>query len=385
MKKTIAVFFGGKSTEHDISIITALSAVIKPLELSGQYTVLPVYIAKNGSWYSDKALKDISIYRTGSVEDLCSKLKPLGILFDDGLILQKNGFKREKIKIDIAFPAMHGSYGEDGSLMGLLRMAGVPFVGSDMSASVVAMDKVLAKQVASANHIPVTKFQFFTKSQFTLDTKTILENIIGNLQLPLFVKPAHLGSSIGITKVTSFDELQNAIEVAVYYDDKVIVEEAVNNLVEVTVPIIGNEELQEALVEQPLISGSDFFDFDTKYMNGGKKSGGKKSSGAQGYSQLPADISKPMYKSSVDTAKAMYVAAGCEGIARVDLLIDSKSEVVYFNEINPLPGSLYAHNWRVAGLSNVDLVAKLVELAESRFIREQKIQQSFKTSFLKQF
>lgn len=384
MKKTIAVFFGGKSTEHDISIITALSAVIKPLELTGQFTVIPVYIAKNGSWYSEDQLKDIAVYRTGTIDELCTKLKPIGILFDDGLVLQKNGFKREKTKIDVAFPAMHGSYGEDGSLMGLLRMAGVPFVGSDMAASVVAMDKVLAKQVAQANEIPTSKFQFFTKVQFTLDPELIIENIVKDLEFPLFVKPAHLGSSIGITKAKSRDELQNAIEVAIYYDDKVIVEEAVNNLIEVTVPIIGNEVLQEAHVEQPLTTAGDFFDFDTKYMSGGKKSGGVKS-GAQGYSNLPADISKSLYDTSVSVAKAMYVAAGCEGTSRVDLLIDSKTSTVYFNEINPLPGDLYAHNWRAAGVSNVDLVARLVELAEDRYAHQQKLQQTFKTNFLKQF
>lgn len=385
MNKTIAVFFGGKSTEHDISIITALSSVIKPLELTKKFTVIPVYIAKDGSWFSDEKLKDIAVYRGKKIDELCAKLKPVSAVFDGGLVLRKSGLKNKDVRIDIAFPALHGLNGEDGSLMGLLRMAGIPFVGSDMPASVIAMDKVLAKQVAVTNDVATSKFIFFSKTQFEADRAICLKNVTDNLLFPLFVKPAHLGSSIGITKVNNDDELVNAIEVAAYYDDKIIVEEAVDNLIEVTVPIIGNEMLQAGLVERPLAHGDDFFDFNTKYMSGGKKVGGAKQSGAQGYSELPAKIPKKLYDLSLGIAQKVYLAAGCEGIARVDLLIDSKSQTIYFNEINPLPGSLYAHNWRAAGLSSVDLVSRLVELAEERFDKQQKIETTFSSNFLSQF
>ncbi|MFZ3010103.1 MAG: D-alanine--D-alanine ligase [Candidatus Microsaccharimonas sp.] len=377
MKKTIAVFFGGQSTEHDISIITALSSVIKPLELSKQFTVVPVYITKTGKWVSDEKLKQVELYRTKKIDEFITKAKSVIVSFDGGLTLNKK-------RIDVAFPAMHGSYGEDGSLMGLLRMANIPFVGADMDASVIAMDKVLAKQVAAANNIPVSKFVFFSRSDIFNDLETVSKYTLKSVKFPLFVKPAHLGSSIGITRVTNNNELKNALEVAAYYDEKIIVEEAVNNLIEVTVPMIGNEIIEVALVERPLTQSEDFFDFDTKYINGGKKGSGKKS-GAQGYSELPAKLPGNLYEQSVEVAKAVYKAIGATGISRVDLLIDEKASVVYFNEVNPLPGDLYRHNWRVAGVSSVELVMKLVDLAEKRFAEKQKLNTTFDSSFLQQF
>jgi D-alanine-D-alanine ligase len=382
MKKNIAVIFGGRSSEHDISIITALSAVIKPLQISNQYNVVPVYIAKDGKWYSDAALANIKLFQSKAIDEFCQKSKPLALVFDDGLILQKAGLKPKRIKIDVAFTAMHGTYGEDGSLMGLLRMAGIPFVGCDMMASVIAMDKVLAKQVAQANDIPTPAFRSFTRKSFEANPEQILKDVRA-LHFPLFVKPAHLGSSIGISKVVKAEDLQNAIEVAAYYDDKVIVEEGVNNLIEVTVPIIGNATPEPAYAEQPLTKSEDFFDFNTKYMNGGKKTGGKQ--GAQGYSKIPADLPKKLYDKAVEVACATYEALGCAGIARIDLLIDSKTNEVYFNEANPLPGSLYAHNWQKKGVSNVELVLRLIQLAEERFDEEKRIQRAFATDFLKQF
>jgi D-alanine-D-alanine ligase len=378
MKKTVAVFFGGRSTEHDISIITAISSIIKPLELTKKYIIVPVYITKTGKWICDKSLVDIKTYRTGKINDLITKAKPLSVSFDGGFVINKK-------RIDIAFPAMHGPYGEDGSLMGLLRMAGIPFVGSDMDASVIAMDKVLTKQVMKANDIPTSAFLAFSKRQFVNDTDRILKNITNKLKYPLFVKPAHLGSSIGITKVNNRDELNNAIEVAAYYDDKIIVEEAVENLIEVTVPIIGNDILTPALVERPLLKGDGVFDFDTKYINGGGKKGGAKQTGAQGYSELPAKLPDGLYEKSLQVAETSYRAIGASGIARIDLLIDSKSSVVYLNEINPLPGSLYNHNWRASGMSSMELVTKLIEFAEQRFADQQKNETTFKSNFLQQF
>ncbi|MEO6109790.1 MAG: D-alanine--D-alanine ligase [Candidatus Saccharimonadales bacterium] len=376
MKKTVAVFFGGRSTEHDISIITALSSVIKPLELSKKFTVVPVYITKSGKWVSDAALKNVELYRTKRINEFVEKTKPVQMTFDGGLILNKK-------RIDVAFPSMHGSYGEDGSLMGFLRMANIPFVGADMEASVVAMDKVLTKQVAAANDIPVSKFVFFSRTDVLGDVKEAVKISMKELDFPLFVKPSHLGSSIGISRVTTQKELINALEVAAYYDEKIIVEEAVNNLIEVTVPIMGNDVLEPALVERPLTHSEEFFDFETKYINGGKKGGGK--SGAQGYSELPAVLPGKLYDQSVDVAKAVYKAIGATGISRIDLLIDSKTSKVYFNEVNPLPGDLYRHNWRAAGTSSVDLVTKLVDLAEKRFVDKQNLNTTFDSNFLQQF
>jgi len=381
MKKTVAVFFGGRSPEHDISIITALSAVIKPLKLSQQYQVVPVYVTKTGEWVSGPKLEDVSLYQDGSIKELIQKSKPVAAVFGEDFGLQ---IGKKTVTIDVAFPAMHGAYGEDGSLMGLLRMASIPFVGSDMDASVIAMDKVLAKQVAEANQIPTSRFVFFTRREITEALSSTVRAIQEKLTLPLYVKPAHLGSSIGIARVSSEQELQNALEVAAYYDEKIIVEEAVQNLIEVTVPIIGNDVLQPALVERPLSKDGEFFDFTTKYINGGgKKSGGQK--GAQGYSELPADLSGNLYDQSIQVAEKVYRAIGASGIARIDLLIDSNTQTVYFNEVNPLPGSLYNHNWQAAGVSPVQLVEKLIEYAEERHNRQQSLQTTFDSNFLQQF
>ncbi len=383
--KTVAVIFGGRSTEHDVSVVTAIASIIKPLELTKNYQVEPIYIAKDGSWYWDERLKDIELYQSGEIDDFVKRAPKIHLLFDNGLTLVKSsqfaGRKQYK-KIDLVFPAMHGTHGEDGELMGVLEMANAPYVGCGVSASAVAMDKVLAKQVAQSADIPSTPWVWFYSSDLARNHSGILKSI-EKLDYPLFVKPAHLGSSIGITKVEQKDQLVNALEVAAHYDDKVIVEEGVKNLIEVTLPIMGNEDPKPALLEQPMVKAEDFFDFDTKYMTGGKKGGGKK--GAQGYSKIPADVPKQLYDQAIELGVNVYKTLGCSGIARVDMLIDSKAGKVMFNEVNPLPGDLYRHNWRQAGVSTTELVTKLVDLGEARWQAKQKIATAFSTNYLKQF
>ena len=388
--KTIAVIFGGRSTEHDVSIVTAIASIIKPLEVRGGYKIEPVYIAKDGSWYWDQKLKDIATFQSGEIEDFMRKAPKVQLSIDNGLTLIKSSQfagRKQYQKIDIVFPAMHGTHGEDGELMGLLEMANVPYIGCGVAASAIAMDKVLAKQVTTSAGIASTPWVWFNAVDLERDLKGTLAKI-ATLSYPLFVKPAHLGSSIGITKVDSKDQLMNALEVAIHYDNRVIVEQAVNNLIEVTLPILGNDDPTPAMLEQPLLKSEDFFDFETKYMQGGKKGGkkgGSSKQGAQGYSRIPADLPKDVYDTAVQTGLDVYRATGCAGIARVDMLIDGKTKKVMFNEINPMPGGLYSHNWNKAGISNVDLVEKLVQLAEERWQKSQKITTAFSTSYLKQF
>ena len=389
--RTIAVVFGGKSTEHDVSIITALVSIIKPLELIGDYHVLPIYIAKDGAWYSDEKLKDIRLYSSGKIDTLLEKIEPLSVRLDGDLVISKKGRlgSRTQTRIDVVFPATHGTYGEDGSLMGMLRMAGVPFVGCDLEASVIAMNKLLSHEVVAAAGVESHPYVGLTKPEFESDKEAALQRF-EHLNYPLFVKPVHLGSSIGITKVVQPEGLVEALEVAFSYDTVAIVEEAVPNLIEVTVPVMGTtDDPQAALVERPLFDANKVFDFETKYMNGGKKGGkkmgGKKMGGSQGYSELPAKLPGNLYEQSEALAKKVFSAVGCYGIARVDLLIDSEKQQVYFNEINPLPGGLYDHNWRAAGVSSVELVQKLVELADARAHEQHAINTTFSTNFLKQF
>lgn len=387
--KTVAVIFGGRSTEHDVSIMTALASIIKPLELTKQYRVEAIYISKTGGWFWDDKLKDIKLYQTGAIDDFTAKSPQLELSFEDGLTLVKSSQlgKGKRVKIDVVFPAMHGTHGEDGQLMGVLEMANVPYVGCDVPSSAVAMDKVLSKQVTQSANLPSTPWNWFYSRDLT-DRQSEIVAAANKLKYPLFVKPAHLGSSIGITKVDSPDDLMNALEVAAHYDDKVIVEQGVANLVEVTLPIMGNNDPVPALLEQPLLSSEDFFDFDTKYMAGGKKGGGKKAGGkqgAQGYSKIPADLPKSLYDEAIKLGLDVYRTVGCKGIARVDMLVDTKAKQVLFNEINPLPGSLYAHNWQQSGVSGIELVTKLVTYAEERWNDEQKLATAFSTNFLKQF
>lgn len=387
--ETIAVIFGGRSAEHDVSIVTALASIIKPLELTKKYKVEAVYIAKNGAWYWDEKLKDINLFTSGKIQDFMHRTSPASVQFDGGMTLVKSsgiaGRKTQR-KIDIVFPAMHGTYGEDGALMGLLDMAGIPYVGCGLDASAIAMDKVLAKQVASASDIPVSKFLTFTKASLERKPGDAVKQITKELKYPVFIKPAHLGSSIGITRAENETELRNGLEVAAHYDDKIIVEEAVHNLIEVTLPVIGNDHPQPALLEQPMTKPEDFFDFETKYMQGGKKGKGKGGAkGAQGYSQIPADLPKELYKTAEETGLEVYKAFGCSGIARVDMLIDNKAKKVYFNEVNPLPGGLYAHNWARAGVSSIELVQKLVAFAKERHVSRNATQTTFTTNYLQQF
>lgn len=387
--KTVAVIFGGRSTEHDVSIVTAIANVIKPLELTKQYKVEAVYIAKDGAWYWDEKFKDINLFSSGGIQDFLHRNQPVALQLDGGLkFVKSTGIAGRKLhrQIDMVFPAMHGTYGEDGSLMGLLRMANVPFVGCDMDASVLAMDKALAKIVAEGWGIPVTKMQFTDKIGYSNRPAGFIEAVEKKLTYPLFVKPAHLGSSIGISRVQNRKELENALEVAFHYDEKVLVEEEVANLIEVTLPIMGNEQPKPALLERPLTKPDDFFDFEAKYMQGGKKgakTGGIK--GAQGYSELPARLDEELYAKAEKTGLQVYRALGCTGTARVDMLIDSKTNEVYFNEVNPLPGSLYAHNWRAAGISNIELVTTLLQLAQERWQQAQSQATAFTTNYLKQF
>lgn len=261
--------------------------------------------------------------------------------------------------------------------MGLLRMANVPFVGCDMAASAVAMDKVLTKQVAAAAGLPVVDYAWTTRAAYEADPKSF-EKDCAALGLPLFIKPVHLGSSIGITKAHDVDELTNGLEVGFHYDDKVLVEKSIENLIEVTVPIMGNDQPRPALVEAP-VQKADFFDFETKYIGQGKKSGGGANSG---YSQLPADLPKKQYAEAERLAVDTYKAIGATGIARVDLLIDAKTNKIYVNEVNTLPGSLYFHNWKKAGISGVELCEELVRLAEEHWQAQQKTEFTFKSTIL---
>lgn len=377
-KKTVAVIFGGKSAEHDVSIITGHIPIIAALRAVGVYTVVPIYIGKDGQWYSDERMNDLAYFKQADFAERVTRQKPVQLSFAGGFSIVHPGLFPKRTKIDVVFPAMHGTYGEDGSLMGLLRMAHVPFVGCDLFASAVAMDKVLTKQVIAAEGVPVTPYVWFTRRDWQ-EKQTELLGKIRALHFPLFVKPVHLGSSIGIGKVRSEAELLQATEVAFHYDSKVLVEEGVEDLIEVTLPIMGNDTVRLAGIEHPL-NKTEFFDFKDKYLS----AGGKKSEGGanNAYSEIPAKISPELSREVAELGEKVYKTLGCSGIARVDFLIDEKKGKVYVNEVNTLPGSLYAHNWKQVGVSNIELVERLIALAQERFAAEEKLTHTFESSIL---
>lgn len=361
--------------EHDVSIITAHIPIIQSLLATGKFSVWPIYIAKDGAWYADQAMNDLAYFKQNDFSARLAKQKKVRLLFDQGLKIIWPGLRSKEVKIDIAFPAMHGTFGEDGSLMGLLRLAGVPFVGCDLFASAIAMDKVLTKQVIGSEGIPVVPYIWFTKNDWQTK-KEVWQEKISQLRWPVFVKPAHLGSSIAITKVKQIGGLENAVEVALHYDDKVLVEESVENLIEVTLPIMGNDELQLAAIERPL-NKTEFLDFNDKYLTGGKKS-----SGPDLNREIPAKIDENLAKQVKDLGRKTYRAIGCSGTARVDFLIDAAIKRVYVNEVNTLPGSLYHHNWKMVGVSGVELVTQLITLAEEHFAKRQNITYTFNSDIL---
>ncbi len=377
MKKNIAVIFGGKSAEHDVSIITAHVPIIQSLMTMDEFNVYPIYIAKNNNWYSNQKMNDIGYFKQDDFKETLKKEKKIQLSFGKKLEIIWPGIKPRKVNIDIVFPAMHGTFGEDGSLMGLLRLANIPFIGCDLFSSAIAMDKALTKQLLSSEDVLVVPYVWFTREDWRKNKESYKEEIL-KLNWPVFVKPVHLGSSIAITKVKDLKDLENAIDVALHYDDKVLVEESIEDLIEVTLPIMGNQDLKLGAVERP-VNKTEFFDFTEKYLADNKKSQGVN----RQYSEIPANIDKELIKEVESLGAKTYQLLGCSGISRIDFLIDKHTNKIYVNEINTLPGSLYHHNWKKVGISGIQLVKELINLAEEKFESNKDISYLFHSEILK--
>lgn len=377
--KNVLVVFGGQSVEHDISIITG-QLIIDSLRASGEFEPIPLYIAKDGRWYSDPELGLIETFKNPNSASFLTEKRRVDLRFEDGLKLVKPGFKPKPISVDVVFPAMHGTDGEDGSLMGLLRMANVPFVGCDVEASAIVMDKAVCKQVTESAGVPSVPYMWFTDHDYGNDKPGIVGQI-KKLSLPVFVKGVHLGSSIGVFRVDSWAELENQIEVALHYDDKIIVEQGIKKLVEINCPMIGNDEPIIGLLERPRGS-EDLLSFEDKYIaGGGTQTGGAKKSG-ESITEIPAQIPEKQAEEIRRQARAAWHACGLSGISRLDFMIDQDSGKIYLTEINPLPGTISQHIWRKSGISNAELVTKLIGYAEERFANRQKLTTTFGSSVL---
>ncbi len=376
-KMTIGVFFGSRNPEHDVSIITG-QLIISELKKRG-YTVIPIYIDKNGDWFSHEKLGTLKFFTDQNFDEKLKEMTTCTIKFNaqnHTLIIKNKKILSKEIIIDLAFPAFHGMNGEDGTVQGLFELSNIPYVGCDVSSSAMTMDKIITKQIYKSAEIQTTAFTYFTQIDWATNKDLVLSRI-QLLNWPLFVKPARLGSSIGITKARDTQELENACEVALHYDNRIIVEESVENLKDITCAVLGNAEPMPSLIQESSFRG-EHFSYEAKYL----EDGGAQLGNAQNSIIIPANINKETTKKVQDMAVEIYKLFGCTGTARVDFLYDTKEEKVYANEINTMPGTLYHHLWKASGIEISTLLEKLIDLANQQHKEKNKITMTFKSNLL---
>ena len=380
MKIKLGVMFGGVSVEHEVSIISAVQAM-HALNKE-KYEIIPIYMGKDRTWYTGAMLTDIEVYK--DFEDLKKYATKVVLINKDGrFCLESQGlFKRIVTDIDIIFPIVHGNGVEDGTLSGYLETIGVPFVGPKVLGASVGQDKIVMKQIFAASDIPYVKYEWFYDYEYNNDSKEI-EDRIKKLGYPVIVKPATLGSSVGINVVKDETKLKAAILDAITYDKKVIVEKMVENLVEVNCSVLGNYEYQESSVIEEVISSEDFLTYNDKYIGGGK---GTKSKGMASTDRIiPARIDEKMTKEVSELAKKVFRCLNLSGICRVDFLIDKKSKKVYVNEPNTIPGSLAFYLWEPINKEYDELLDDAITLAIKEYKNIETKTSSFETNILSNF
>ena len=369
MKIKVGAIFGGESVEHEVSIISAIQAM-KTMD-DDKYEVIPIYISKEREWYTGDVLKEIDNYQD---LELLKKYATKVVLYnkDNAFVLQTKGaIKRIVNTIDIAFPIVHGTNVEDGTLQGYLSLIGIPYVGSSIYASVVGQDKVFMKQIFASSNIPITKYVWFFDNEYQEDSETIMKKIT-KLKYPLIVKPATLGSSVGISKANNKAELKDAIEEALQYDTKIVVEEVVNNLIEVNCSVLGNYEYQQTSEIEEVMSTDEFLSYRDKYISKGSKAPVTK--GMLSTNRIiPARISDDMREQVISLAKEVFRVLNTSGVCRIDFLIDGKAKKVYVNEINTIPGSLSFYLWEKTDKYYTELIDDLIFLAIKRYNKHGKM------------
>jgi len=357
MKKSVGIIIGGKSVEHEVSVITGLQ-VLDNIDKSC-YEPKIIYIQKDGKWYFGNSLHNIINYKTKRFEDAFEVLPG----FRDGkLILYPHpeikqgifGKKYDTYEIDIIFPAVHGTNVEDGALHGMFQMNGVPCAFGSVLSSAVGMDKVIMKKVFESYNLPVAVYTWFYRSYWEKNKIIILEDA-EKIGYPLMVKPANLGSSVGINKAANREELIESIEIAIAYDRKIIVEKCIENAREINCAVMGYEnDLSSSLCEEP-IGWKEFLTYEDKYVSKAKDNSASKR-------KIPADIGDETTENIQNYAKIAFKSIDCCGNARIDFLYDGNN--VYVNEINTIPGSIAFYLWESCGISFSNIITKILELAE---------------------
>jgi len=376
-KLTVGVIFGSRSVEHDVSVVTA-QQVIKALN-PDKYEVVPIYITREGAWLTGAALSELATFKNEAIaEQIGIRATTFSPTTDmPGLItpplsglLGRSTLKR----LDVVFPAVHGSHGEDGTLQGLLEMADVAYVGAGVAASAVANDKVLTKGLLRANGLAVVDFVAFSRHEWLTDRERLLKRIEETLTYPLFIKPATLGSSIGVAKVANGEEAIRSIQIALNFDRRVLVESAVVGAVEINCAVLGNDTIRPSVLEQP-VTYEQFLNFDAKYLHG---SGGMKSQERIIPAPLDAALSAHIRQTAVDAFRAV----GGQGTARIDFLL--KDETVYVNEINTMPGSLAFYLWAAENMSPAQVCDELIRLALEAHKEKRKTTYNYKSRLIAQ-
>ena len=375
--KTIGVFFGSRSPEHDISIITGqlIIAGLKKLELP----VVPVYLDKQGRWFLGQEFGELKSF-TGSKLNLDNfKQYVLDLEQSQGkLVFTQKGLLGKTLAIDVAFPALHGSNGEDGTIQGLFEMFSVPYVGCDVASSAVTMNKVLTKTILKAHNIPTGEFKSYKFSDWQKDRGTVLNELERVIGFPMVVKPPLLGSSIGIVKVLDRKNLEQAIETAFYYGNEVLVEDCVENLMDLTCSVLGNDNPEASLLQQSTIS-DEVLTFSDKYLN----DGGTQLGNSQKSVIIPAPLSEQVTEQIRNMAVEVFRLLGCSGISRVDFLYDQKAGKFFVSEVNTLPGTLYHHLWAKSGIELPELLTRLISLAEESYAQKNRYATVFESDLLK--
>lgn len=381
MKIKLGVIFGGASVEHEISIISAVQAM-NAVDKE-KYDIVPIYIAKDRTWYTGKMLMDIDIYK--DFEDL-KKFATKVTMYkkNNSFYLQSMGlFKRIVEEVDVVFPIVHGANVEDGTIAGYLETIGVPYVGSRVLGAALGQDKVVMKQVFAACDLPIVPYTWFFDNEYLNDADKITKEI-KKLGYPVIVKPATLGSSVGITVVKDEEALDDAIMDAITYDTKIVVEKMVDNLVEVNCSVLGDYEYQQTSVLEEVMSSDEFLTYKEKYLGGGKKTGASKGM-ASTSRVVPARISDKLTEEVKKIAKEAFKALNLSGICRIDFLIDKKENKVYINEPNTIPGSLAFYLWEPSGKKYSVLLDEAITLAIKDYKNRSKKTNSFDTNVLSNF
>ena len=377
-KTTVGVIFGGRSVEHDVSVVTG-NQIMRAFDAE-RFEVVPIYISRDGKWFTGDPLLDLKTYQneitslTGVIPVILSPATQ-----HHGLIINPTAsglFSKSQIKrIDVLFPAVHGSHGEDGTLQGLFELADIPYVGCGVMASAVANDKLTTKTVLKQHDIPVLKSVSFTRAEWDNDPEPILVKVRDSLTFPVFVKPVTLGSSIGINRANDETYLRAAIDVAVNLDRRILIESAVVGCIEVNASVIGDDQKMDVSVLEQPVSWEQFLTYEEKYLRGGD---GMKSAERL----IPAPISPDLTRRIEEYTRKAFRAIDGRGIARIDFLVLPNENELFLNEINTMPGSLSFYVWSETGMQPRDLVARLVEIAQDAYAEKRRNTYDYQTNLI---